>query len=153
MGGRRRRRTARAPPWVRPHATAGRGRRTERGPRRLPAQRPRDDRLREVRLTLAAASLATGNPEGQELLVGEAIRRALRSQDAYAALEVTSSPLARSLASASDAEALADAVSRARLGQRAIAPHLADNLAESLDIAGSALAQALASREPPRRSR
>ena len=97
-----------------------------------------------VKLSLAAAELAVGHPDDQEALVSEAVSGARRSQDAYAALEVTNNPLARALVSASDAQFFADTINRAGLGQRAIAGHLADSLAESLDIAGSALAQALA---------
>jgi thiopeptide-type bacteriocin biosynthesis protein len=102
-----------------------------------------------VKLSLAAAELAAGHPDDQEALVSEAVRGARHSQDAYAALEVASNPLARALVSASDAQYFADTISRAGLGQQAIADHLADSLAESLDIAGSALAQARARPTPP----
>ena len=97
-----------------------------------------------VKLSLAAAELAVGHPDDQEALVSEAVSGARRSQDAYAALEVANNPLARALVSASDDQFFADTISRAGLGQRAIPGHLADSLAESLDIAGSALQQAFA---------
>jgi thiopeptide-type bacteriocin biosynthesis protein len=102
-----------------------------------------------VKLTLAAASLVTGQPEEQHFLADEAIRRARRSKDAYAALEVANSALAQAFVSADDAQFFADTISRAGLGHRVISPHQADSLAKSLNIAGSALTQALAhSRRP-----
>ena len=96
-----------------------------------------------VKLNLAAAELTAGCPDHQEALVSEAVRGTRHSQDAYAALEVTNNPLARALLSASDTQFFADTISRAGLGQRTIPGHLADSVAESLDTAGSALAQAL----------
>jgi hypothetical protein len=102
-----------------------------------------------VKLSLAAAELAAGHPDDQEALVSEAVSDARRSQDAYTALEIANNPLARALVSANDAQFLADTVSRAGLGQQAIPGHLADSLAQSLDTAGSALAQALARSEGP----
>lgn len=97
-----------------------------------------------VKLSLAAAELAAGHPDIQEALVSEAVSGTRRSQDAYAALEMTKSQIASALLPASDAQFLADAISRAGLGRRAIADLMAGSLAESLDIAGPALARALA---------
>ena len=79
--------------------------------------------------------------------VARVLSKGTGSPRSRVALEVKNNPLARALVSAGDAQFFADTISRAGLGQRAFAGHLAESLADSLDIAGPALAQALARRD------